>query len=141
MKMKTFRSNNNTFRSNNNRRHTFRRNDRGFQTNDSDQKFPSDFSSSANFKRGKPNRNNENASKLKEKYNDLAREALSHDDRVLAENYFQHADHFVRVLSEKEVNRIPKIQENNLDETKKLSEVLKSTKLEDKKTIELIKAD
>ena len=139
--MKTFRSNNNTFRSNNNRRHTFRRNDRGFQTNDSDQKFPSDFSPSANFKRGKPNRNNENASKLKEKYNDLAREALSHDDRVLAENYFQHADHFVRVLSEKEVNRIPKIQGNNSNETKKLSEVLKSTKLEDKKTIELTKAD
>ena len=139
--MKTFRSNNNTFRSNNNRRHTFRRNDRGFQTNDSDRKFPSDFSSSENFKRGKPNRNNENASKLKEKYNDLAREALSHDDRVLAENYFQHADHFVRVLSEREVNRIPKIQENNLNQTKKLSEVLKSTKLEDKKTIELTKAD
>ena len=139
--MKTFRSNNNTFRSNNNRRHTFRRNDRGFQTNDSDQKFTSNFSSSENFKRGKPNRNNENASKLKEKYNDLAREALSHDDRVLAENYFQHADHFVRVLSEKEVNRIPKIQENNSNETKKLSEVLKSTKLEDKKTIELTKAD
>ena len=99
------------------------------------------FHQATNFKRGKPNRNNENASKLKEKYNDLAREALSHDDRVLAENYFQHADHFVRVLSEKEVNRIPKIQENNSNETKKLSEVLKSTKLEDKKTIELTKAD
>ena len=140
--MKTFRNNNSTFRNNNNnRRNTFRRNDRGFQRNDSDQKFNSDFSSSSNFKRGKPSRNNENASKLTEKYNDLAREALSNDDKILAENYYQHADHFVRVLNEKEVNKVSKIQEHNLDEPKKLNEVFKSTKLEDKKTIELTKAD
>ena len=139
--MKTFRNNNSTFRNNNNRRHTFRRNDRGFQRNDSEQKFSSDFSSSSNFKRGRPSRNNENASKLNEKYNDLAREALSQDDKILAENYFQHADHFVRVLNEKEVNRVSKIQEHNLDEPKKLNEVLKSTKLEDKKTVESTKVD
>ena len=139
--MKTFRNNNSTFRNNNNRRHTFRRNDRGFQRNDSEQKCSSDFSSSSNFKRGRPSRNNENASKLNEKYNDLAREALSQDDKILAENYFQHADHFVRVLNEKEVNRVSKIQEHNLDEPKKLNEVLKSTKLEDKKTVESTKVD
>jgi len=138
--MTTFRNNNSTFR-NNNRRNTFRRNDRGFQRKDSDQKFSSDFSSSSNFKRGRPSRNNENASKLTEKYNDLAREALSNDDKILAENYFQHADHFIRVLNEKEVNKVSKIQEHNLDEPKKLSEVLKSGKIEDKKTIELTKAD
>ena len=138
--MKTFRNNNSTFR-NNNRRNTFRRNDRGFQRKDSDQKFSSDFSSSSNFKRGRPSRNNENASKLNEKYNDLAREALSNDDKILAENYFQHADHFIRVLNEKEVNKVSKIQEHNSDEPKKLSEVLKSGKIEDKKTIELTKAD
>ena len=138
--MKTFRNNNSTFR-NNNRRNTFRRNDRGFQRKDSDQKFSSDFSSSSNFKRGRPSRNNENASKLTEKYNDLAREALSNDDKILAENYFQHADHFIRVLNEKEVNKVSKIQEHNSDEPKKLSEVLKSGKIEDKKTIELTKAD
>ena len=139
--MKTFRNNNSTFRNNNstfrnnNRRHTPRRNDGGFQRNDSDQKFSSDFSSSSNFKRGRPSRNNENASKLTEKYNDLAREALSNDDKILAENYFQHADHFIRVLNEKEANKIPKIQEHNSDEPKKLNEVFKSSKLEDKKTI------
>jgi hypothetical protein len=138
--MTTFRNNNSTFR-NNNRRNTFRRNDRGFQRKDSDQKFSSDFSSSSNFKRGRPSRNNENASKLTEKYNDLAREALSNDDKILAENYFQHADHFIRVLNEKEVNKVSKIQEHNSDEPKKLSEVLKSGKIEDKKTIELTKAD
>ena len=81
--------------------------------------------SNPNFKRGRPSRNNENASKLTEKYNDLAREALSHDDKILAENYFQHADHFVRVLNEKEINRASKIQERNLDEPKKLNEVFK----------------
>ncbi|MDA9233762.1 DUF4167 domain-containing protein [Candidatus Pelagibacter sp.] len=139
--MKTFRNNNNTFRSNNNRRHSFRRNDRGFQRNDSEQKFSSDFSSGASFKRGRPSRNNENASKLTEKYNDLAREALSHDDKILAENYFQHADHFVRVLNEKEVNRLSKIQENNSSEPKKLSEVLKNTKSEENRVIEPSKAD
>ena len=139
--MKTFRNNNSTFRNNNNRRHNFRRNDRGFQMNDSEQKFNPDFPSNPNFKRGRPSRNNENASKLTEKYNDLAREALSHDDKILAENYFQHADHFVRVLNEKEINRASKIQERNLDEPKKLNEVLKSTKLEDKKDNEHTKAD
>ena len=138
--MKTFRNNNSTFR-NNNRRNTFRRNDRGFQRNDSDQKFNSDFSSSSNFKRGRPSKNNENASKLTEKYNDLAREALSNDDKISAENYFQHADHFVRVLNEREVNKVSKIQEHNSDEPKKLSEVFKNPKLEDKKTIEITKAD
>ena len=139
--MKTFRNNNSSFRTNNNRRHSFRRNDRGFQRNDSDQKFNSDFSSSSNFKRGRPSRNNENASKLTEKYNDLAREALSHDDKILAENYFQHADHFIRVLNEKESNRVTKIKEHNLEEPKKLSEVLKTTKSEDKSTVESSKAD
>jgi hypothetical protein len=132
--MKTFRNNNSSFR-NNNRRSTFRRNDRGFQRNGSDQKFNSDFSPGSDFKRGRPTKNNENASKLTEKYNDLAREALSNDDKILAENYFQHADHFVRVLNDKEVNKVSKIQEQNSDEPKKLNEVLKSAKLEDKKTI------
>ena len=47
-------------------------------------------------------RNNYNAPKLIEKYNDLAKEALSKGDKILSENYFQHADHFARVLSEKE---------------------------------------
>ena len=110
--MKTFRSNNSSFRNNNNRRHSFRRNDRGFQRNDSDQKFGSDFSSSSNFQRRNPGRNNQNASKLNEKYNDLAREALSNDDKILAENYFQHADHFVRVLSEQENLKKSKFVEN-----------------------------
>ena len=95
--MVTFRNNNN-----NNRRNSFRRNDRVFKANGERQKFSSNFSSNENFKRKAPGRNNHNAPKLIEKYNDLAREALSNGDKILSENYLQHADHFTRILNERE---------------------------------------
>ena len=41
---------------------------------------------------------NGNASKLYEKYKKLAAEALSIGDKILAESYLQHADHFARML-------------------------------------------
>ena len=85
---------------NNNRRGRYRNNDRNFKRNGETSKFGSDFSSNSNFKRKAPGRNNHNASKLIEKYNDLAREALSNGDKILSENYFQHADHFTRILTE-----------------------------------------
>ena len=40
------------------------------------------------LKERSPGRNNHNAPKLIEKYNDLAREALSNGDKILSENYF-----------------------------------------------------
>ena len=85
-----------TFR-NNNRRNSFRRNTRSFKSNGERNKFSSNFSSNENFQRKIPGRNNHNASKLIEKYNNLAREALSSGDKILSENYFQHADHFTRI--------------------------------------------
>ena len=91
-----------TFR-NNNRRGNFRRNDRSFKSNGDRQKFVSNFSNNENFKRKSPGRNNHNAPKLIEKYNDLAREALSNGDKILSENYYQYAEHFIRVLGEKEI--------------------------------------
>ena len=94
-----------TFRNNNGRRGNFRRNDRSFKSNGERNKFNNSFSSNETFQRKSPGRNNHNASKLIEKYNNLAREALSAGDKILSENYFQHADHFTRVLSEKEVQR------------------------------------
>ena len=95
-----------TFRNNNNgRRGSFRRNDRSFKSNGERNKFNSSFSTNETFQRKSPGRNNHNASKLIEKYNNLAREALSTGDKILSENYFQHADHFTRVLSEKEIQR------------------------------------
>ena len=96
--MVTFRNNIN----NNNRRNNFRRNDRNFKSNGDRQKFSSNFSNGDNFKRKSPGRNNHNAPKLIEKYNDLAREALSNGDKILSENYLQHADHFTRILNERE---------------------------------------
>ena len=46
----------------------------------------------------------QSAEKLFEKYNTLAKEALSSGDKTLSENYFQHADHFVRVIENKNIN-------------------------------------
>jgi len=100
--MVTFRNNNNNrrppFRSNNNRRPPFRSNNEG-----------SKFSNNDNFRRSVPSRNNHNAVKLIEKYNDLAREALASEDRVLSESYFQHADHFTRVQNEQESIRLARV--------------------------------
>ena len=92
-----------TFRNNNNgRRNNFRRNDRSFKSNSERGKYVSSYSNNDNFQRKIPGRNNHNAPKLIEKYNNLAREALSNGDKILSENYFQHADHFTRILNEKE---------------------------------------
>ena len=119
--MVTFRNN-----SNNNRRNTFRRNNRTFKSNSDNTKFASNFSNNDNFKRKSPGRNNHNAPKLIEKYNDLAREALSNGDKILSENYLQHADHFTRILNERESFRKEKLSEdkskNNLDVTEKNNE-------------------
>ena len=102
-----------TFRNNNTRRNNFRRNDRNFKTNGDRPKFGSNFSNNENFKRKVPGRNNHNAPKLIEKYNDLAREASSNGDKILSENYLQHADHFTRILNEQESVRKAKFKQNN----------------------------
>ena len=111
-----------TFRNNNNgRRNNFRRNDRSFKSNGDRNKFNSNFSNNENFQRKIPSRNNHNASKLIEKYNNLAREALSGGDKILSENYFQHADHFTRILKDQENFRKVRNLENSkeTDESKK----------------------
>ena len=104
-----------TFRNNTNRRNNFRRNDRNFKSNGDRPKYGSNFSSNENFQRKIPGRNNHNASKLIEKYSNLAREALSSGDKILSENYFQHADHFTRVLSEQETFKKSRFTENTVD--------------------------
>ena len=104
--MVTFRNNNN------NRRNNFRRNDRNFKSNGDRPKFVSNFTNNENFKRKAPGRNNHNAPKLIEKYNDLAREASSNGDKILSENYLQHADHFTRVLNERESIRKERFADN-----------------------------
>ena len=105
--MVTFRNNNN-----NNRRSGFRRNTRNFKSNGETSKFGSNFSNNDNFKRKAAGRHNHNAPKLIEKYNDLAREALSNGDKILSENYLQHADHFTRILNERESFKKEKFSDN-----------------------------
>ena len=75
--------------------------DRNNHKNENGSKMIGDFQNGSNFIRKNPNRNNHNASKLVEKYSNLAVEALSSGDKILSENYYQHAEHFIRVLGEK----------------------------------------
>ncbi len=127
--MVTFRNNNN----NNNRRSNFRRNSRNFKSNGDSPKYASNFSNNENFKRKTPGRNNHNASKLVEKYNDLAREALSNGDKILSENYSQHADHFTRVLNEKESFKREKLIGNK---SEKISDTVEENIEESSKNLE-----
>ena len=133
--MVTFRNNNN------NRRNNFRRNDRGFKSNTDRPKYGSNFSKSENFQRKSPGRNNHNASKLIEKYSNLAREALSSGDKILSENYFQHADHFTRVLNDQDAQR--KLNSTNNDvanSSQNIVDVKKDqTETDENKTITQIK--
>ena len=126
--MVTFRSNNNNrrppFRSNNNRRPPFRRGDEG-----------SKFSNNNSFKRNVPGRNNHNAAKLIEKYNEMAREALANEDRVLSENYVQHADHFTRILNEQESFKKAKFDENRISKPESSTIAAKQDEEVDEKII------
>ena len=114
---------------NNHKRQKFRNNgDRGINRNLENQSIVSN----ANFQR-KPHRiNNQNASRLIEKYNNLAREALSSGDKILSESYYQFSDHYIRVLNEKEKNQ-------NLDgkfrdkQNSEKSNDIKNDKIEEKK--------
>ena len=124
-----------TFRNNNNvRRNNFRRNDRGFKTNLDRPKYGSNFSKNENFQRKSPGRNNHNASKLIEKYNNLAREALSGGDKILSENYFQHADHFTRILNDQDAQRKLNATNNDVvDSSRNLIDVKKDNNENDEK--------
>tara|TARA_A100001037_G_scaffold284558_1_gene291065 strand:+ start:191 stop:634 length:444 start_codon:yes stop_codon:yes gene_type:complete len=115
--MVTFRNNNN-----NNRRTGFRRNSRNFKTNGDAPKYGSNFSNNDSFKRKAPGRNNHNAPKLIEKYNDLAREALSNGDKILSENYLQHADHFTRILNQRESFKKEKLSEKRSENVNNASD-------------------
>ncbi len=131
-----------TFRNNNNvRRNNYRRNDRGFKSNTDRPKYGSNFSKSENFQRKSPGRNNHNASKLIEKYSNLAREALSSGDKILSENYFQHADHFTRVLSDQDAQK--KLNSTNNDVVNSSQKIVdvekKQNETDENKTITQIK--
>jgi hypothetical protein len=125
-----------TFR-NNNRRPRFRSNDRSFKRAGEGPRYKSDFHTNDDFQRKPLSRNNHNASKLVEKYNNLAREALANEDKILSESYFQYADHFIRILGEREKNQ--SIKEINDPATNKVhasSDEKNKTDLEINKEVE-----
>ena len=104
---------------NNNKRSRYRSNgDRNFKRNGESHSY----AGNTNFQRRSPGRNNQNASQLIEKYTDLAREALSNGDKILSENYFQHSDHFLRIINAKDNGQII---ENNQQNKKIVSEIEK----------------
>ena len=107
---------------NNYRRSRFKSNgDRNFRRrNGNGQKINGEFNNSLDFKRKNPGRNNQNASKLIDKYKDLAKEAISNGDKILSENYLQHADHFERILQSRGLNK--EMNSNLSNEDKKTSE-------------------
>ena len=61
-------------------------------------------------------RNTGNILKLLEKYRTLANDALASGDIILAESYFQHADHFVRQLPEQKTPIVSNDNESALNE-------------------------
>ena len=56
------------------------------------------------------------AEKLLEKYTSLAKEAMSVGDKTLSENYLQHADHFMRIIEDKNKSR-NQVKSNMVDQT------------------------
>ena len=119
----------------NNRKNRFKSNsDRNFRKRTINGiKNQNDFNSSSDFKHRNPGRNNQNAAKLIDKYNNLAREALSSGDKVLSENYLQHADHFSRVVSMQILNKSQNENNNVIEQNfKKELDNIEITKDKDK---------
>tara|TARA_B100001027_G_scaffold203785_1_gene165495 strand:+ start:2190 stop:2594 length:405 start_codon:yes stop_codon:yes gene_type:complete len=129
---------------NNNRKSRFKSNgDRNFRKRSiNGHKSHNDFNPNYEFKHRNPGKNNQNAAKLVDKYNNLAREALSSGDKILSENYLQHADHFSRILNLQEINK-SQISTNNVIEKdfKKEVEQIKSDEEKDNKLNSLSKSD
>ena len=123
------------------RRFRRRSNGRGHQVrgNGDMQRLRADsYSNDENRNRFRPP---QSAEKLFEKYNTLAKEALSSGDKTLSENYLQHADHFMRIIEDK--NKIQNqrkiqvldktIQNNNNKDAPKNIEGSKGELVEEKK--------
>ena len=99
---------------------------------ESNRLIPGSFASARGKNNFKPHQSVE---KLLERYRILAKEALSSGDRILSENYLQHVDHFVRIISHKNLNQnasnsqvanVDKEQNNNLSENSSIDQDLTS---------------
>ena len=117
----------------NNRKNRFKpNNDRGFRKRSlNGHKNQGEFNSNSEFRHRNPGRNNQNAAKLVDKYNNLAREALSSGDKILSENYLQHADHFSRILSIQEINKVESHNNNVIEQDFKKDVEIDDSKSQD----------
>ena len=116
------------FQRNNNKIRRFRRRPNG---RNNMQRNSSQMGRNNSFTNGQPRTNYRpslSAEKSFEKYTSLAREAMSSGDKTLSENYLQHADHFMRIIEDRNRNRVenkPEIinkipsENNNLSDNKK----------------------
>ena len=86
-----------------------------------------------------PTRNNFrtplSAEKLFDKYSSLAKEAMASGDKLLSENYLQHAEHFMRIIEDKNKNQskvslvdIPVKNNENLPDSDNISKDSESKK-------------
>ena len=120
------------------KRFRHRSNNRGYQRHSNGKGQMSLRSDSFSHDHRKDNfRPTQSAEKLFEKYTSLAKEAFSSGDKTLSENYFQHADHFMRVVDDRNKNRIQsKVEDKPLQDNNTPSENTKSSEdqsIEEKK--------
>ena len=123
---------------NNNRKNRFKSNgERNYRKRlNNGHKNQNDFNSNSDFRHRNSGRNNQNAAKLVDKYNNLAREALSSGDKILSENYLQHADHFSRILSSQELSKNQAERDNVIEQNfkKDLDQIQKKEDKENNST-------
>ena len=113
---------------NNNRRRNFR--SRPFKNNFRRRNVPINSNGSnslnsngnMNFSRNGSMNNIHNVEKTMQKYQQLAKDAQSNGDPVLAQNYLQHADHYLRRFNELNDKRENLIEKNVSDEKSSLKE-------------------
>ena len=122
-----------------NRPRRFRRrsNGRGYQAHgDSDVHARLRSNSFSNSQIRNHFRTPQSAEKLLEKYNTLAKEALSSGDKTLSENYFQHADHFVRIIENKNINQNQNRIQTDYKPTEEDKHLVKNSNVNQNTTIE-----
>ena len=100
----------------------FRSNGRNYQSRSNGNEQTRMGAASFSNGRGRNNfKSHHNPKQLVDKYNSLAKEALSSGDQILSENYYQHADHFLRISQVQRVSKIESKKESNELITKKIS--------------------
>ena len=120
---------------NNRRRFKNNQYDRGHKINNGDQSLNTALGNVSDFKKKPFHRNNFNSAKLIQKYSDLAREALSGGDKILYENYMQHAEHFVRLSENFSQSSNSKNNSNSSIDQAKISKINNSDTKEEKQVV------